>query len=75
MKSEKAQAALKVFKDYDYRVECEGQKLGSVDPIRLYFQKKRMQKILAVSKKRKLSSNMSELLTTRFQHMDTTAET
>ena len=53
MKSEIAQAALKVFKDYDYRFECEGQKLGSVDPIRLYVQKKRMQTIRAVSKKRK----------------------
>jgi len=26
MKSEKAQAGLKAFKDYDYRVECEGKK-------------------------------------------------
>ena len=24
MKSEKAEAGLKAFKDYDYRVECEG---------------------------------------------------
>ena len=53
MKSEKAQAAFQVFKDYDYRVECEGQKSGIVDPIRLYFQKRRMQSILAVSKRRK----------------------
>ena len=35
MKSEKAVAGLKAFKDYDYRVECEGKEAGSVDPIRL----------------------------------------
>ena len=53
MKSEKAEAGLKAFRNYDYRIECEGKKPGSVDPIRLYFQKKRMQRILAVSKRRK----------------------
>ena len=37
MKSEKAQAGLKAFKDYDYRVDCEGNKKGRVDPIRVYF--------------------------------------
>ena len=74
MKSEKAQAALQAFKDYDYRVECEGRKRGSVDPIRVCFQKKRMQRILAVSKRRKLSCHTSELLTTRYQHMHTAAE-
>ena len=36
MKSEKAEAGLKAFKDYDYRVECEGKKSGRDDPIRLY---------------------------------------
>ena len=73
MKSEKAEAGLKAFKDYDYRVECEGKKPGSVDPIRLYVQKKRMQSILAISKRRKLSADMSELLTTPFPNIHTTA--
>ena len=54
MKSEKAQAAFKLFREYDYRIQCEGKQPGCVDPIRLYFQKKRMQRILAVSKRRKL---------------------
>ena len=53
MKSEKAQAAFNLFREYDYRIECEGMQPGCVDPIRLYFQKKRMQRILAVSKRRK----------------------
>ena len=54
MKSEKAQAAFNLFREYDYRIECEGKQPGCVDPIRLYFQTKRMQRILAVSKRRKL---------------------
>ena len=54
MKSEKAQAAFNLFREYDYRIECEGKQPGCVDPIRLHFQKKRMQRILAVSKRRKL---------------------
>ncbi len=72
---------LKLLKKYDYRIECEGKKPGSVDPIRLYFQKKRMQSILAVSKRRKISSHMSELLTTGAechviaQHEDNTSTT
>ena len=74
MKSEKAQAAFNLFREYDYRIECEGKQPGCVDPIRLYFQKKRMQRILAVSKRRKLSCHTSELLTTRYQHMHTAAE-
>ena len=48
-------------------------KPGSADPIRLDVQKKRMQSILAVSKRRKLSADMSELLTTPFPHIHTTA--
>ena len=74
MKSDKAEAGLKAFKNYDYRIECEGKMPGSVDPIRLYFQKKRMQSILAVSQRRKVSSHMSELLTARLQHIHTTAD-
>ena len=54
MKSEKAQAAFNLFREYDYRIECEGKQPGCVDPIRLYFQKKRMQRILAVGKRRRL---------------------
>ena len=74
MKSDKAEAGLKAFKNLDYRIGCEGKKPGSVDPIRLHLQQKRMQSILAVSKRRKLSSHMSELLTARLQHIHTSAD-
>ena len=72
MKSDKAEAGLKAFKDYDYRVECEGKEPGSADPIRVYFQNKRLQNILAVSKRRKLSADTSEFLTARLSRFDTT---
>ena len=63
MKSEKAAAGLRKFKDYDYRVQCEGKSSQSADPFRLYLQDKRLQRILAFSKQRKLSADMSELST------------
>ena len=63
MKSEKAAAGLRKFKDYDYRVQCEGRSSQSADPFRLYLQDKRLQRILAFSKQRKLSADMSELST------------
>ena len=63
MKSEKAAAGLRKFKDYDYRVQCEGRSSQSADPFRLYLKDKRLQRILAFSKQRKLSADMSELST------------
>ena len=63
MKSEKAAAGLRKFKDYDYRVQCEGRSSQSADPFRLYLKDKRLQRILAFSKQRKLSADMSALST------------
>ena len=42
MKSEKAEAGLRAFKDYDYRVQCEGKKPGYADPFRVHLQQKRL---------------------------------
>ena len=63
MKSGKAEAGLRKFKDYDYSVQCEGKSSRSVDPCRLHLQNKRLQRIIAFSKQRKLSADTSELST------------
>ena len=45
---------------------------GSADPIRVHFQHKRLQNILAVSKQRKISADTSELLTAPLSRIHTT---
>ena len=72
MKSEKAEAGLTAFKDYDYRLQCEGKTPGSADPIRVHFQQKRLRNILAVSKQRTNSADTSEFLTAPFPRIATT---
>ena len=57
MRTEKAEAGLRAFKGYDYRIECEAHSPRSVDPVRIHFQKRRLQHILAVSKKHIQSSS------------------
>ena len=72
MKSEKAAARLRAFKDYDYRVQCEGKKPGSADPFRVHLQQKRLRNILAVSKQRELFTDTSEFLTAPLSRIHTT---
>ena len=72
MRSEKAEAGLRAFKDYDYRVHCEGKEPGSADQIRVHVQQKRLRNILAVSKQRKMSAGTSEFLTAPLPRIATT---